>query len=319
MADQAAAKQAAPARSRGVQIETMRKLLQFFVLAAAITLAVSAPLEPLDQNDDDDGDESFEVFDLERIRKWNKEDTVTPDPCPARSMPCKAGQYLDPSCRCRKCPNGMTSPYSPSKPFPNVGINSCKSCKLPYRIFKCPRFLSKNCRSLRLCVKPGDRDFWTDVFETFRLPLFAVKMIPLMYPDVYMSPSFTFRKQIADPKAPELKVEDALDDVQDVVAACDIDSIGCCLPGTFGPNAKNCTDCPPGHSSAYSTPSDDCSCPNAFARSCKPCNLCEQLDASNQCISKCSLTSFSKCSLRDVTIKDSTGAKTRIEAGTCYN
>ena len=244
---------------------------------------------------------------------------IAVDQCPARTMPCKAGQYLDDFCRCRTCPNGLTSPYSPSKPFPNVGINSCKPCNLPFRIFKCPDFLSKNCKSLNICVKPGDKTFWRRVFATFRLPKFAIDMVPLMYPDIYEAPTFIFIIQNTSATAPKPTEANAVSDVQDAVAACDIDAVGCCLPGTYGPNANNCSRCPHRHSSPYGNPSDDCSCPNTSADSCKPCNICEILDASNQCVSKCTLTAQSECSLRDVIIKTFKGTKRSVQAGQCYN
>lgn len=295
---------------------SMRSLFLIVVLATVLTIVASTPIsEVRDDTDSEDVTNASEMLNIEDASSENTSESraALTDSCKKRASPCKAGQYLDDKCRCRLCPNGMTSPYSPVKPYTNVGVNSCRPCKLPFRIFKCPRFLSKNCRYLRLCVKPGDRESWTELFEAFQLPKFAVKMIPLMYSDIYEAPSFKFRtkRSRADP-------EQTVEDAQNSAAACEVDSAGCCLPGYYGQDRNSCTECPPEHSSAYSVPKDDCSCPNNDSSSCVRCNICEVLDASRQCTSKCKTTQSTSCSLKPV--KVTINGKTRtLPAGTCYN
>jgi len=304
-------------------IITMRSFFVLVSLATFLVIVVSASISEVRDDADSEGDNSFEILNNEdtpgdgadsevdsgSFEILNIEDGRKKDSCESRDTPCKVGQYLDYKCRCRRCPNGMTSPYSPSKPYTNVGINTCRPCRLPFRMFECPRWLAKNCKYLRLCVKPGDKDYWTDLFKAFQLPPWAVKMIPLMYSDVYEAPTFEFRtrKSKYDPNA-------VVEDAQDAVSACERDSAGCCLPGFYGIDANECTECPKEHSSPFSSPRDDCSCPNNSVNSCARCNICEILDAGRQCTSKCKGTLTASCQVRDVMVNG-----VNIPAGTCYD
>ncbi len=298
----------------------MIKLVQVLVLAAVFAAAVSATGDQFQVDDDSDSD--LQVLDslTDDLDDDASASALAVDPCPDRTMSCNAGFYLQTTgtskCTCAKCPNGMTSRYNPTKPFANVDVASCYACPLPYRIFRCPPLVQGVCGDLELCIRPGNQAYWTKLFQTFGWPANGVGAIPWLFPQYYNTPFFSVRTL----EIGELSENDAQVGAKATDGLCAIDSVGCCLPGTFGKDGGLCTTCPltasgARQSSSYSTPSATCTCPNIDTLSCKPCNICEQLNGMNQCESRCSVGSAKRCS---TTAIPATTKAAAIKAGVCY-
>lgn len=298
-------------------LQTMLKLLQLLALAAVVAIAVSAPVSQF--LNDDDADLDLQVFEDVTDDLDNEASATNPavaDPCPTHLSPCPIGQFLNPSgCQCQLCPAGLTSSYSPIKPFPNVGAASCYACKpnLPNFFFKCPA--SAVCGTFQICVNFFDIPSVGRLLSTFRWEALKTDGNGKLFLDGLLKQlaaalTKTVMNFFAPKAAPNAVQVDAQVDAQDAVATCALDAVGCCLPGSYGIDGRNCVACPAKHTSPYAVPGATCSCPNTLSSSCKSCSICEMLDGMNQCVSKCP---GKKCSLTS-----NTKAIPKINAGVCY-
>jgi len=304
----------------------MIKLVQVLVLAAVFAAAVSATGVEDQFQVDDDSDSDLQVLEslTDDLDDDARASALAVDPCPDRTMSCNAGYYLQTTgtgtskCTCAQCPNGMTSRYTPTKPVANVDVGSCYACELPFRIFHCPPIVQGVCGDLELCIKPGNQAFWTKLFQTFGWNPIGVGAIPWLFPEIYNAPSFTVKTTQLE--IGELSENDVQVGAKATDGACAIDSVGCCLPGSFGKDGSSCTNCPltasgARQTSSYSTPSATCTCPNIDTLSCKPCNICEQINGMNQCESRCAAGTAKRCS---TTAIPATNKAAAINAGVCY-
>jgi len=62
------------------------------------------------------------------------------------------------------------------------------------------------------------------------------------------------------------------------------EDISCCLPGFYGDDSGNCTECPSDKpSSSFSRPNANCQCPNSSIDKCFACkNLCRPYDSQSR-------------------------------------